>query len=40
MNWESWLTEYLERYQRSIFAADVRIKLVAFHELAVAVRDR
>jgi D-sedoheptulose 7-phosphate isomerase len=40
MNWESWLTEYLERYQRSIFAADVRVKLVAFHELAVAVRDR
>jgi D-sedoheptulose 7-phosphate isomerase len=40
MNWESWLADYLARYQRSIFVADVRARLVAFHDLAVAIRDR
>ncbi len=40
MNWESWLTGYLARYQRTIFMTDVRTKFVAFHDLAVTVRDR
>jgi len=40
MDWDNWLDDYLGRYRRTIFAADVRDQLVAFHDLAVAVRNR
>jgi D-sedoheptulose 7-phosphate isomerase len=40
MNWDHWLDDYLARYQRTIFVPDVRAKLAAFYDLAVAVRER
>jgi D-sedoheptulose 7-phosphate isomerase len=39
MNWDNWLDDYFARYRRTIFA-QVRAKLTAFYELAIAVRDR
>jgi D-sedoheptulose 7-phosphate isomerase len=40
MNWDNWLDDYLARYRRSIFVAEVRANLTAFYDLAIAVRDR
>jgi D-sedoheptulose 7-phosphate isomerase len=40
MDWDNWLNDYFARYQRAIFVADVRAKLAAFHDLAVAIRER
>jgi len=39
MNWEFWLDDYSTRY-RAIFDPDARTNAVAFHDLAVAVRER
>jgi D-sedoheptulose 7-phosphate isomerase len=40
VNWNSWLDDYLARYQRSIFVPEARSKLTAFYDLAVSVRER
>jgi D-sedoheptulose 7-phosphate isomerase len=40
MDWDDWLDDYAARYRRAIFAADARTKAVAFHDLAVTVRER
>lgn len=40
MNWDIWLDGYFARYRRTIFVPEVRAKLTAFYELAIAVRDR
>jgi D-sedoheptulose 7-phosphate isomerase len=40
VNWDTWLDDYLSRYRRSIFVPEVKAKLIAFYQLAVAVRER
>jgi D-sedoheptulose 7-phosphate isomerase len=40
MNWDTWLDDYLARYRRSIFVPEVKAKLIAFYQLAIAVRER
>jgi D-sedoheptulose 7-phosphate isomerase len=39
MDWQGWLDDYAARYQ-SIFTAGARVQAIAFHDLAVAVRER
>ena len=40
MDWDNWLDEYYARYRRTIFTPDARAKLIAFRDLAIAVRER
>ena len=38
--WQDWLDGYFDRYQKAVFAPHVRDKLVEFHTLCLAVRER
>ena len=40
LDWKSWLDEYYGRYQRAIFAPEIRDSLGKFHDLAISIRER
>lgn len=40
VDWKPWLDDYYARYQRAIFAPEIRKSLTQFHDLAVSIRER